>query len=169
MSNIATRLHSRTRLPTWDSPMMRWTNAGSTSTIVRPTSKVFLCVCALHKTKTKTKTLSLTVGISAISKAEAQQLADPTIAIPGTTDKYLVQLEVFHNLHCLNDLRKLLYPERYHMLEKATLKNGTIDRNSFGFRHWDHCIDSLRQALMCNADIAPTSFHVNIPFSRGFL
>lgn len=129
---------------------------------------LLVCVCTPPK-KTKTKTLSLTVGISAISKAEAQQLADPTIAIPGTTDKYLVQLEVFHNLHCLNDLRKLLYPERYHMLEKATLKNGTIDRNSFGFRHWDHCIDSLRQALMCNADIAPTSFHVNIPFSRGFL
>lgn len=127
-----------------------------------------MCVHIPQK-KTKTKTLSLTVGISAISKAEAQQLADPTIAIPGTTDKYLVQLEVFHNLHCLNDLRKLLYPERYHMLEKATLKNGTIDRNSFGFRHWDHCIDSLRQALMCNADISPTSFHVNIPFSRGFL
>lgn len=130
---------------------------------------LLVCVCVHSTKKTKTKTLSLTVGISAISKAEAQQLADPTIAIPGTTDKYLVQLEVFHNLHCLNDLRKLLYPERYHMLEKATLKNGTIDRNSFGFRHWDHCIDSLRQALMCNADISPTSFHVNIPFSRGFL
>lgn len=128
-----------------------------------------LLVCVHSTKKTKTKTKTLTVGISAISKAEAQQLADPTIAIPGTTDKYLVQLEVFHNLHCLNDLRKLLYPERYHMLEKATLKNGTIDRNSFGFRHWDHCIDSLRQALMCNADISPTSFHVNIPFSRGFL
>lgn len=46
MSNIATKLHSRTRLPTWDSPMMRWTNAGSTSTIVSP----FLCVC-VHSTK----------------------------------------------------------------------------------------------------------------------
>jgi Mycotoxin biosynthesis protein UstYa len=31
----------------------------------------------------------------------------------------------------------------------------------------DHCIDALRQALMCNADISPISFHVNTPVNVG--
>ncbi|KAG9195013.1 hypothetical protein G6011_00133 [Alternaria panax] len=104
-------------------------------------------------------------GISVISKDEADILPHPTIPIPGTTH-YLVELDVWHSLHCLNDLRKLLYPERFQMLERLN-KTGTIDRNSFAFRHWDHCVDALRQSLMCQADIAPVSFHVNIPFNRG--
>lgn len=28
-------------------------------------------------------------------------------------DQYVVQLDVFHQLHCLNAIRKTLYPERY--------------------------------------------------------
>ncbi|CAN8099970.1 unnamed protein product [Discula destructiva] len=105
-------------------------------------------------------------GISVITEQEAQNLAQPTIPIPGTKD-YLIELDVWHNLHCLNDLRKLLYPERFHMLERLKKDDGTIDRNAFAFRHWDHCVDSLRQALMCHADVAPVSFHVNVPFNRG--
>ncbi|CAE7193445.1 hypothetical protein P3342_009432 [Pyrenophora teres f. teres] len=105
-------------------------------------------------------------GISVISEEEAKKLPNPTIPIPGTKD-YLVELDVWHSLHCLNDLRKLLYPERFQMLERLMTKNGTIDRNSFHFRHWDHCVDALRQTLMCQSDVAPVSFHVNIPFNRG--
>ncbi|KAH7030008.1 hypothetical protein B0J12DRAFT_745274 [Macrophomina phaseolina] len=104
-------------------------------------------------------------GISVITEEEAMNLHRPTLPIPGTKD-YLVELDVWHSLHCLNDLRKLLYPERYHMLERLT-KDGVIDRNSFAFRHWDHCVDALRQSLMCQADIAPIPFHVNVPFNRG--
>ena len=119
-----------------------------------------------------------------ISEEDAKKLSHPTIPIPGTKD-YLVELDVWHSLHCLNDLRKLLYPERFQMLERLKTENGTIDRNSFAFRHWgklcppfpiqdpvaygpiDHCVDSLRQTLMCQSDVAPVSFHVNIPFNRG--
>lgn len=57
------------------------------------------------------------------------------MALPGTED-YLVELEVYHQLHCLNVLRKLLYPERYHLLERVSWKNGTINRESYGFKHW---------------------------------
>lgn len=70
------------------------------------------------------------------------------------------------------------------MLERLKTENDTIDRNSFAFRHWgkllllhifqshpliltDHCVDALRQTLMCQSDVAPVSFHVNIPFNRG--
>src|SRR4051812_13267819 len=74
-------------------------------------------------------------GISKISAEEAKKLPVPTLTIPGTND-YLVQLDVFHELHCLNDLRKLLYPERFHMMEGITSPNGTVDRDNNGFRHW---------------------------------
>ncbi|KAH6613836.1 hypothetical protein C7974DRAFT_466359 [Boeremia exigua] len=104
-------------------------------------------------------------GISVASEEEAKQLPHPTIPIPGTTE-YLFELDVWHSLHCLNDLRKLLYPERFQLLQRLT-KDGKIDRNSFAFRHWDHCVDTLRQSLMCQSDVAPLPFHVNIPFNRG--
>jgi hypothetical protein len=77
------------------------------------------------------------VGISKITEEEAKKLMHPTLAIPGTKD-YLVQLDVWHKLHCLNDLRMLLYPERYMYPGLAAVTNdeGVIDRESIEFRHW---------------------------------
>lgn len=77
-----------------------------------------------------------TVGISTITPEETKYLRTPTLHIPGQDDKYLIELDVFHSLHCLNDLRKLLYPERFQMLERLMDKDGNIDRNNFAFRHW---------------------------------
>ncbi|KAF7617342.1 hypothetical protein AFLA_005383 [Aspergillus flavus NRRL3357] len=45
--------------------------------------------------------------------------------------------------------------------------NGTINRDTDMFRHWDHCIDSIRQALMCHADVSPIPFHINVPARKG--
>jgi hypothetical protein len=61
-------------------------------------------------------------------------LHTPTLPIPGTED-YLVQLDVWHQLHCLNDLRKLLYPERFPGMAEMTT-NGKIDRDDIMFMHW---------------------------------
>ncbi|KAJ0109998.1 uncharacterized protein J7T55_014800 [Diaporthe amygdali] len=105
-------------------------------------------------------------GISKISKEEAAKLHTPTLAIPGTED-YLIELDVWHELHCLNDIRKVFYPEVYGGLEEVTWPNGTINRDTDAFRHWDHCIDSLRQTIMCHADVAPIPFHVNVPDKKG--
>ncbi|OJJ42509.1 hypothetical protein ASPZODRAFT_76693 [Penicilliopsis zonata CBS 506.65] len=105
-------------------------------------------------------------GLSKISEDEARKLSVPTLPIPGTKD-YLVELDVWHELHCLNDLRMVLYPERYKGLDDLKDENGVIQRDNDAFRHWDHCIDSLRQAIMCHADVAPISFHINVPVSSG--
>ncbi len=45
----------------------------------------------------------------------------------------------------------------------VTFPNGTINRNADMFHHWDHCVDMLRQTLMCHADVSPIPFHVNSP------
>ncbi|KAF2683337.1 hypothetical protein K458DRAFT_452845 [Lentithecium fluviatile CBS 122367] len=55
-------------------------------------------------------------------------------------------IAAFHQMHCLNNLRKSLY---------ASVSN----ESTFTYRipqlehHWRHCFDYLRQALMCNADV----------------
>lgn len=108
----------------------------------------------------------LAVGISKITKEESLKLSIPTLSIPGTED-YLIELDVWHQLHCLNDLREVLYPEVYGGLDALKFPNGTINRDTDMFRHWDHCVDSLRQTLMCHADVSPNSFHVNVPQSSG--
>lgn len=56
-----------------------------------------------------------------------------------------------HHLHCLNLLRKSLYYnyEYYHTLGKGAFKNNdTVVRSHVG-----HCLDILRQRLMCQPDI----------------
>ncbi|KAK3688793.1 hypothetical protein B0T22DRAFT_460242 [Podospora appendiculata] len=107
-------------------------------------------------------------GISKISEEEAKKLPHPTLTIPGTKD-YLVQLDVWHELHCLNDLRMLLYPERFPGMAAVTDENGVIDRTRIEFRHWDHCVDSIRETLMCHADVAPIPFRVNFPANKAIV
>jgi hypothetical protein len=52
-------------------------------------------------------------GVSAISSAEAAKLPNRTSAIPSRPNEFVVELDVFHQIHCLNALRKTFYPERY--------------------------------------------------------
>ena len=79
---------------------------------------------------------SLPVGVSYITPEEAAKLPMPTLPIPGT-DKYLVELEVFHVLHCLNDIRKVFYPEVYgEAILNLTQADGTLDRENNFFRHF---------------------------------
>ncbi|KAI8949551.1 hypothetical protein F4801DRAFT_603236 [Xylaria longipes] len=105
------------------------------------------------------------VAVSKISEEEAILLPHSTIPIPGTKD-YPIQLDVFHQLHCLNELRKLLYPERFPGMEVLKREDGTYDRENHEFRHWNHCVDALRQTLMCHADISPIAWRLNVPVRK---
>ncbi|KAK4208596.1 hypothetical protein QBC37DRAFT_69842 [Rhypophila decipiens] len=55
-------------------------------------------------------------------------------------------VSIFHQLHCLNHLRRSLSASAANPLEFQYL----VPQMS---HHWDHCFDYLRQALMCTADI----------------
>ncbi|KAF3012432.1 hypothetical protein E8E14_011432 [Neopestalotiopsis sp. 37M] len=61
-------------------------------------------------------------------------------------DLYRTGLEVFHQLHCLDYIRKALYPEYYGQED---------DNDRLYMMHVEHCIDYVRQALMCLADSTP--------------
>jgi hypothetical protein len=55
---------------------------------------------------------------------------------------------VFHQLHCLNLLRKRLYPAKY-----------PVDQSAESVEHLSHCVDSMRQSFMCHSDIATINFY----------
>jgi Mycotoxin biosynthesis protein UstYa len=59
-------------------------------------------------------------GISAIPASEASKLPNATVEIKDAPGQYVVGLDVFHQLHCLNKFRKMLRPERYHLNQNLT-------------------------------------------------
>jgi hypothetical protein len=87
-------------------------------------------------------------GISRISADEASQLPNATMPIRGTPD-YMVQLDVFHQLHCLNLMRKLVYPSVFPM----DLTSGS-DKALEDVDHLEHCYEQLRQSIQCHSDLA---------------
>ncbi|KAJ5050927.1 uncharacterized protein L3040_002794 [Drepanopeziza brunnea f. sp. 'multigermtubi'] len=58
--------------------------------------------------------------------------------------KFTIELEVFHSLHCLNMVRKRVYSELY---PEMLTDNARI--------HVDHCIESLRELIMCEGNMTP--------------
>ncbi|KAI4157982.1 MAG: hypothetical protein LQ342_007842 [Letrouitia transgressa] len=89
-----------------------------------------------------------------IGDAQAKRLPNKTIPLPYTS-RHLVGLDVFHQLHCLNTLRKRLRPERY----DGKGDSGKTKDVATGMKHWDHCVESLRQSLLCSADLSAVSWH----------
>ncbi|KAJ5114124.1 hypothetical protein N7456_002658 [Penicillium angulare] len=74
---------------------------------------------------------------------EADTIRGQTFEKPGGWS--IVGIDVFHQLHCLNMLRQGLRRDYYteHDEEPAY----TV--------HMNHCLDYLRQAVMCNVDVTP--------------
>ncbi|KAF4562484.1 hypothetical protein EYR40_004702 [Pleurotus pulmonarius] len=84
-------------------------------------------------------------GISRIPKSQAEMLPNATEAIPGDEEHYVVELDVFHQLHCLNRIRKTIYSDHYPDMHISAPGNDI---------HMSHCLDSIRQSLMCSSDVS---------------
>lgn len=92
---------------------------------------------------------ALDFAISLITGKEAARLPNATSPMAQEPTKYMVQLDVFHQLHCLNLMRKLVYPSVFNL----DLTSGSEEAEE-NLDHLEHCYDSLRQALQCNADLS---------------
>ncbi|KAI0556237.1 hypothetical protein F4679DRAFT_578359 [Xylaria curta] len=64
---------------------------------------------------------------------------------------YVAELGVYHELHCLRHLRFYLYRDHYY-------PNLTIAQDQWIQVHLDHCLESLRKAVMCHGNAALYSF-----------
>ncbi|KAI1385646.1 uncharacterized protein F4822DRAFT_350352 [Hypoxylon trugodes] len=66
---------------------------------------------------------------------------------------YIGSMGVYHHLHCLNNLRMIVHWDYYEPKFADSPYLGHL-----GKAHSDHCITALRQALMCHANTAITTF-----------
>jgi len=91
-----------------------------------------------------------------ITKEEAAHLDHPTVHFPTAEhkDEYMVGLVVFHQLHCVSNLRRALYPKRYNM--SLVDENGNVDYGKW--HHLDHCLDQLRTYLECHPEMTAMPF-----------
>ncbi|WYZ45800.1 hypothetical protein EsH8_IX_000025 [Colletotrichum jinshuiense] len=93
------------------------------------------------------------MGISRIPLSMAAKLPNKTVLFPHDDQKrYLIELDVFHQLHCLNMIRQALHPEYYKPHHPGP--NPGDEDEILGNDHIDHCVDAIRQSLTCNADIS---------------
>ncbi|KAK9423064.1 hypothetical protein SUNI508_04358 [Seiridium unicorne] len=79
----------------------------------------------------------------------ALEITDPRTGKRG----YRVAVEVFHQLHCLNLLRQNNYKSHY-----KPMGGDTADDPHDLSGHMDHCIDALRQFVMCQGDVNVFTF-----------
>ncbi|KAI1119425.1 hypothetical protein F5Y14DRAFT_395250 [Nemania sp. NC0429] len=94
--------------------------------------------------------------LTTIDGSMAELLPEGTERLPtvGREDEYAVTLDVFHQMHCLDIVRMSLYRDRY---DKHFYKpDGSVDYCKW--LHVDHCLDQVRQALLCNADVSVVYF-----------
>jgi hypothetical protein len=87
-------------------------------------------------------------GISRIPQSAAKLIPNRTVPIPDDPGYYAVGLDVFHQLHCLNMVR----------LRVWATESFVPEHDLMGIEHIDHCIDTIRQSLMCASDITPLQF-----------
>ncbi|KAK3313319.1 hypothetical protein B0H66DRAFT_483595 [Apodospora peruviana] len=99
------------------------------------------------------------IGVIKIPKVDAERLPNSTLPIPGEEDGYITGLEVYHQLHRLDLIRKSMYPDRY-----GGDKGMSPAKKKIYWIHLEHCIDNLRQTIMCYSDIStiPWKFHERV-------
>ncbi|KAI3401067.1 hypothetical protein diail_778 [Diaporthe ilicicola] len=71
--------------------------------------------------------------------------------------QYMALLEAVHQLHCLNVVRMYTWRDYYEKPENKPVE--FTDQESTVRLHVDHCIDMLRQVLMCQADVGIVPFY----------
>lgn len=82
-----------------------------------------------------------------VPKSDLDRINRTSILLEDEEGGHLVTIEAIHHLHCLNQLRQQIYHEYYY--PDVSEWNSTK-----GFHHVDHCIDILRQVLMCQGDVS---------------
>jgi hypothetical protein len=69
---------------------------------------------------------------------------------------YDVGIEVFHHMHCLNIIRQYTRKDYYMRPENRPLS--FTDSEPVLRTHIDHCIEMLRQQLLCVADVGIVTY-----------
>ncbi|KAJ3552823.1 hypothetical protein NM688_g3950 [Phlebia brevispora] len=87
-----------------------------------------------------------------IPKDDAMRLPNKTIPVAADPSQYIISVSVFHQLHCLDILRKVIHSDYY--ADPVTGDIGLLLHEEIP-DHVGHCLDFLRQGVMCAADVSP--------------
>ncbi|EMF16115.1 uncharacterized protein SEPMUDRAFT_106274 [Sphaerulina musiva SO2202] len=102
-------------------------------------------------------------GGVALTREEASHLANHTSQLePYYPGKYYAAIGVMHQLHCLYNMRMALFSNR--SMYDNTRSEGLLDDT-----HLYHCVESLREALMCHGDISYVVMQWNEGLQRNVL
>ncbi|KAI0910067.1 hypothetical protein F4823DRAFT_387654 [Ustulina deusta] len=83
-----------------------------------------------------------------ISDEEMRRMNKTSISMKDGSG-YLGYLEAHHMLHCVKRLYQFQHQDAYPELR---------DIGTFSLKHHDHCLEVLRQGIMCNADVSVNTF-----------
>ncbi|KAJ4376625.1 hypothetical protein N0V86_006739 [Didymella sp. IMI 355093] len=95
--------------------------------------------------------VQLTAPETSLLHQDTQPTQTISFAPFGSTQRPAVYAgpDVLHSLHCLNAMRKHL---------DSTYYAASMDLpEEYRRMHMDHCIDQLRQSIMCHADLTPVT------------
>lgn len=78
---------------------------------------------------------------------------------------------MFHNLHCVNAIRMKFNQNVYG--GEPGMKHDDLPESLVGpnweTTHYEHCLDRLRQAVMCHGDLTPSPLYIfeGLPVALG--
>ncbi|KAF7319353.1 hypothetical protein HMN09_00273000 [Mycena chlorophos] len=111
---------------------------------------------------------------SRTSHSEAVKMANKTWPILGEPGNYVIALDVFHQLHCLDMIRQELFPGKLLLLHNpdiSALTSSAVASHGNETRlsrtHLRHCIGAIRQALQCYADTTPVVWQWDAHFQEA--
>ncbi|KAI1400213.1 tat pathway signal sequence [Hypoxylon fuscum] len=87
-----------------------------------------------------------------VPESDLRRINRTSLPLNDEDGGFLVTLEVFHQLHCLNQLRQQIYHDYYY----PAVENWNSSKR---FEHVDHCVDLLRQVLMCQGDVSLLTYN----------
>ncbi|KAM3064733.1 hypothetical protein ACMFMG_012144 [Clarireedia jacksonii] len=89
-------------------------------------------------------------GMIRLTADEASRMSNKTIPFPSDPEHYFSKVEMWHQLHCVNTLRNTIWAKT------PTIFFGRDqDKDA---RHIDHCLDYLRQVILCHGDVGLMTF-----------
>jgi hypothetical protein len=144
--------------------------------------------------------VTVDIGDQMITPEELKLVNKPETSIKTKDPKtgkegYRIGLEVFHQLHCLNLVRKSTYRDHYngkgdfaendeakireHLGKNSLARSLIYPRHSKAYHNadarllglllthpTDHCLEMLRMNIMCQVDIGVITFH-ELPYKPG--
>lgn len=101
-------------------------------------------------------------GLVSIPNTQTLSFNIPPSNLTTIEGESVYQVDVFHQIHCLERIRSdlLSAPFLYQLNPNRT------DEEPH-FRHIMHCVDYLRQAIMCTGDLTLVSSGSDLEFEKG--